>query len=203
MDDEVDFPITELVVAAAGGNAGAWAQIVTRYRPLLITVVRQFGLTPAEIDDVAQTVWLRLVEHLDALREPRALPMWIITTGRREALRYLAVERRSQPHDPSRLSLPEVDRQAAPLDEELMRAERHQALLAGMAELGTRHRQLLLLLIEDPPLPYTEISRRTGIPVGSIGPTRARAVERLRRTPSIRAWMAAEADGRSAARMKG
>lgn len=201
--DEEEFSITDLVAAAAAGDTGAWTEIVSRYRPLLITVVRKFGLTPAEVDDVAQTVWLRLVEHLDTLREPRALPMWMITTGRREALRYLSVERRAQPRDPARLSRPEEDQQAPPLDEELMRAERHQALLAGLAEVSPRHRQLLLLLVEDPPLPYVEISRRTGIPVGSIGPTRARAIERLRRTPSIRAWMSTEAGGRRTARMKG
>jgi len=197
MDDE--SPIATLVIAAAGGDARAWQELVDRYSPLLVSVIRRFRLSAAETEDVAQTVWLRLVEHLDSLREPQALPSWIVTIGRRESLRHLSTERRTKPWDPLTRDWPAggADRgdQAEP-DADLVRAERHEALLAGLAELSSRQRELLLLFMEDPPVSYAEICRRTGIPIGSIGPTRARALERLRQTPLVRDHL--EAAGRLA-----
>jgi RNA polymerase sigma factor (sigma-70 family) len=174
-----------LVAAAAQGDEGAWGEIVDRYTPLLVSVLLRFRLSSAERQDVAQTVWLRLIEHLGALREPRALPKWLITTAKREALRSATASTRMRPTDPqdeawaSRL-VTEDDQ-----DADLVRSERHAALLEGFAVLSPRQRQLLMMLSEDPPVAYAEISRRTGIPVGAIGPTRARALERLRRTPAV------------------
>lgn len=183
-DDDV---LTALVAAAARGDQAAWNEIVDRFSPLLVGVLRQCRLTPAEVEDVAQTVWLRLVERLDTLREARALPMWIITTGRREAWRQSSLGRRVLPRDPATEDWIRLPVEESVADEELFRAERHEALLAGLAELRPRERELLLLLLEDPPPSYAEISERTGIPVGGIGPTRARAIDKLRRTASIQA----------------
>ncbi|WP_410790651.1 RNA polymerase sigma factor [Kribbella sp. C-35] len=188
MEDDVS-PVTALVAAAADGDQQAWSELVSRYAPLLVSVIRRFRLTPSETEDVAQTVWLRLVGHLDSLQEPRAMPGWIVTTARREALRYLSSGRRLQPNDPLD---PEFQAIAADLDEPeegLFRAERHEVLLAGLAELPRRQRELLLLLLEDPRPSYVEITERTGIPAGSIGPTRARALERLRSSPRVRAYV--------------
>ena len=132
-------------------------------------------------------MWLRLIEHLGELREPRALPMWLITTAKREALRSAKATTRTQPTDPQAAGwASRLVTEDAP-DAELERSERHTALLEGFALLSPRQRELLTMLSEDPPVPYAEISRRTGIPVGAIGPTRARALERLRRTPSVQA----------------
>jgi RNA polymerase sigma factor (sigma-70 family) len=180
-------PIGELVSAANRGDAAAWNQLVDRYSPLLVAVIRRFRLPPEAVDDVAQTVWLRLVEHLGELREPAALPKWIMTTGRREALRHVEASRRLRPVDPLQESWTAQASAEQPAEEMVMRAQRHEALLAGLAELGSRHRQLLLLLIHDPPLSYAEISEQAGIPVGAIGPTRARALARLRQTAPIMA----------------
>jgi RNA polymerase sigma factor (sigma-70 family) len=188
MEDEVS-PVTALVAAAADGDQQAWSELVHRYAPLLVSVIRRFRLTPSETEDVAQTVWLRLVGHLDSLQEPQAIPGWIITIARREALRYLSSERRLRANDPLG---PEFQAIAADLgepDEGLYRAERHEVLLAGLAELPRRQRDLLLLLLEDPRPSYVEITERTGIPAGSIGPTRSRALERLRRSPRVRAYV--------------
>lgn len=185
-----DFSITVLVTAAAQGDEAAWNDMVDRYSPLLANVLRQCRLTPTELEDVAQTVWLRLVEHLDSLREARALPMWIITTGRREAWRHAAASRRVLLRDPAADDWLPRPADGVDPEHELIRAERHQALLAGIAELRPRERRLLLLLLEDPPLSYAEIGSRTGMPVGAIGPTRARALDKLRRTPPIQAMMA-------------
>ena len=191
--DDGDYPITWLVDAAARGDERAWQEIVARYTPLLASVIGRFRLTAAEAQDVAQTVWLRLVEHLGSLREPRALPMWIITTGRRESLHCVSGQRRVVPRDPQDpfwLANPVED---AEPDADLVRAEQHEALLAGLAELSARQRELLCLLMADPPLSYGEISQRTGIAVGSIGPTRNRALERLRQTAAITRHLADDA----------
>ena len=188
MDDEIS-PIAGLVTAASRGDQEAWRELVARYSPLLVNVIRRFGLSRAETEDVAQTVWLRMVEHLGDLREPHALPKWLITTGRREAMRHLSSGRRDWPHDPQLDGWPSVlvdDDPAEALD----RAERHQALLAGLAALPSRQRELLIMLMVDPPLPYATIGERLRIPVGSIGPTRARAIERLRQTSAMMAYQA-------------
>jgi RNA polymerase sigma factor (sigma-70 family) len=189
VDDEMP-DVTMLVAAAAGGDEAAWHEIVDRYTPLLVRVIHGYRLSAAELEDVAQTVWLRLIEQLGELREPKALPGWIVTTARREALRSARRMARVRPHDPL------DDAWSARLvsddepDAELERDARHAALLEGFALLSTRQRELLILLAEDPPPAYAEISRRTGVPIGAIGPTRARALERLRRTPSVQALVA-------------
>lgn len=184
-DDQSDVAL--LVAAAVQGDQGAWSEIVDRFTPLLVSVVLRYRLSSGELQDVAQTVWLRLIEHLGELREPRALPMWLITTAKREALRSAKATTRTQPTDPQAAGwASRLVTEDAP-DAELERSERHTALLEGFALLSPRQRELLTMLSEDPPVPYTEISRRTGIPVGAIGPTRARALERLRRTPSVQA----------------
>ena len=190
MDDDAS-PISSLVASAAGGEQEAWRELVDRYSPRLVTVIRRFRLTASETEDVAQTVWLRLVEYLGNLREPQAFPLWIITTGRRESIRYLSAQRRIRPVNPLDGMHQAVAADSSDPNENLYKVERHEALLAGLAELPARQRDLLLLLVEDPPLSYAEISAHTGIPIGSIGPTRARALERLRRTPPIRAYAAA------------
>lgn len=180
-----DYPVTLLVDAAARGDERAWREIVDRYTPLLGGVIGRFRLTRAEAQDVAQTVWLHLVEHLGALREPRALPMWIITTSKRESMRCVSGQQRVVPFDPQDPSWLATKAEDAEPEAELVRAERHEALLAGLAELPARQRELLRLLMADPPLSYEVISQRTGIAVGSIGPTRSRALERLRQTAAV------------------
>jgi RNA polymerase sigma factor (sigma-70 family) len=158
---------------------------VDRFLPLVCAIVRQHRLGEADGDDVSQTVWLRLVEHLGALREPDALPGWIRTTTRNECLRVLGARGRVRPVDPQDhggLDAVEID----VADTELLAAERRQLLREALAELPTARRDLLALLLADPPVAYEEISARLGIPVGSIGPTRARALEQLRRTRALR-----------------
>jgi RNA polymerase sigma factor (sigma-70 family) len=177
--------ISSLVREARCGDHQAWDELVHRYAPLLTGVCLRLRLSPAEAQDVAQAVWLRLVEHIAEIREPGSLPSWLATTARREGFRVMAARRRTVPHDPTDPTwLSDSTRENA--DEELIRSERRDALLSGFAELPFRQRLLLRLLSHDPPLPYAEISAETGIPIGSIGPTRARALERLRRTEPIR-----------------
>jgi RNA polymerase sigma factor (sigma-70 family) len=192
LDDE-GSTVTNLVAAAIAGDEGAWNELIDRYAPLVMSVAARHRLSDADAQDVSQVVWLRLVEHLAELREPRALPMWIITTTRNECVRLLRAARRTEPLDPFGPN-PADRRDQTPVDYAMLSAERHQALLEAMAELPERHRTLLLLLIEDPPLSYTTVSAQLGIPIGSIGPTRARAIERLRSSPTLMALLEVSRD---------
>ncbi len=143
-------------------------------------------------------MWLRLVEHLDEIREPLALPGWIATTARRECIRRTR-SRAGWCPSTRRPVLPSSSaaRASPALDEVLLADERRQALRDGLAELPADRRALLLLLLEDPPLPYREISARLGIPIGSIGPTRVRALAQLRNSAAMRAFVTTtEAQGR-------
>ncbi|MEU4777712.1 sigma-70 family RNA polymerase sigma factor [Micromonospora sp. NPDC023633] len=179
-----------LVAAACSGDELAWGELVRRYTPLVLTVIRSYGLDQVDAADVNQTVWLRAVEHLGRLRESNALPAWLITTTRRECFRLLRLGRRTQPFDPYDDS---VDGHVGasllvdPVtpDEDLLRAERQQALREAFAQLPPRCRDLLTLLMADPPVSYREIGTRLGMPVGSVGPTQARCLHKLRNCPAL------------------
>jgi RNA polymerase sigma factor (sigma-70 family) len=173
-----------LVSRAQEGDQDAWDAIVERFLPLVGAITRQHRLSLADGDDVGQTVWLRLVEHLGGLREPAALPGWIRTTARNECLRLLAARGRTRVVDPQGGGLDTITDDVT--DAELLAAERRQGLRDALAELPEGRRELLLMLLVDPPLAYEEISRRLGIPIGSIGPTRARAFAQLRDTAALR-----------------
>ncbi len=184
--------VDELVSRARAGDQASWNALVDRYLPLVNAVIARFRLSPADADDVNQTVWLRLVEHLDDLREPRALPGWLSTTCRNEALRVIRRRGRDTPTDPQGVTFERLGEDGA-FDEDLIHAERAQALRDGLLELPAGRRELLELLLTDPPISYDEISAKLGIPKGSIGPTRARALEQLRNTRAMRALVAATA----------
>ena len=179
-------PLADLVEAAARGDGNAWEELYERYTPLISSVCRRYRLAGDDADDVSQTVWLGLVQQLHRLREPSALPGWIVTTTKNEALRVIKASRRMVPSDP--MTDNRFDSATRPeLDDHLCRTDRRRALRDGLRQLRPEHRQLLLLLVADPQLSYKEISRRLGIPIGSIGPTRARCLRRLRDTTEIHA----------------
>jgi len=185
MDDGPDLPM--LVAEANLGSQIAWDCLVRRFAPLVMAVARQCGLATHDAQDVMQTVWLRLVEHLDELREPRALPGWIKVTTRHEALRQAGRANHAGPVDALTIGELIPGQSNGQPDVNLLAAERHTALLEAFAELPENHRRLLELLTVDPPLSYVDISARLGIPIGSIGPTRSRALQRLRRNPVLAA----------------
>src|SRR3954452_10999323 len=178
--------VEQLVEAARAGDAAAWDALVERYLPLVTAVIRRLRLSASDADDVNQTVWLRLVEHLDGLREPRALPGWLATTARREGLRMLKRRGREVSVDPSWSTLEIAEDRD--LGETLVEDLRSHALREAMGELSEKHRELLLVLLADPPLSYDDISARLGIPRGSIGPTRARPLAQLRSSRALRDW---------------
>jgi RNA polymerase sigma factor (sigma-70 family) len=192
-----DGTVAALVKRAGDGDEEAWSQLVERFAPLVTLVCRRFGLPEPDLLDVGQSVWLTLLEHLDDIRDARALAGWIATTTRRECLKIVARKGARQ-----RLELVgEFDVPTADLAENVTELvvleERYVALRAAFRSLSPQHQQLLLLLLSDPPMPYVEIGRRLGVPVGSIGPTRARCIERLRAHPAVRALIEPEAATRT------
>ncbi|MGL4742821.1 MAG: RNA polymerase sigma factor [Dermatophilaceae bacterium] len=181
---EPSTAVADLVAGARAGDDSCWNALVDLFLPLVRRCIGRFRLSAADASDVNQTVWLKLVEHLDDLREPRALPGWLATVARREALRLIEGRGRSLPTDPQSGAF-ETAADDADLDEVLVEEERRRELRIAIGELPDGRRELLCLLLADPPVPYEEISRRLGIPVGSIGPTRARALDQLRRSSRI------------------
>ncbi len=187
-----DPHVVALVTRASGGDQGAWHEIVDRYASLVYTICTRYRLSNHDIEDVGQNVWLLLVEQLGKLREPAALPGWLATTTARECLRVVTAankaERLGTGLDDSMMF---VDR--AVIDEEILMAERNAALRTAFAELPARCQQLLSMLLSDPPHSYTEIHAELSIPVGSIGPQRARCLDRMRRSNALAAFGEGEA----------
>jgi RNA polymerase sigma factor (sigma-70 family) len=175
------------VRAAAGGQRQAWEELVARLMPVVVAAIEESGLTGADAAEVNQTVWLRVVEWLEHLRHPAALPSWIATTTRRECLR---VQRTSQYTHPAGLH-GELHRGMEPVDpvEAALHDEQCRALRAGFAELPPRCRELLSLLLGEPSVSYRDIVERTGMRIGSIGPTQRRCLDKLRATPAVAAQL--------------
>ena len=189
-----DSSVAALVARAAGGDQGAWNEIVERYAPLVWSICTRYRLAGADIEDVGQNVWLLLVEQLRKLREPAALPGWLATTTQRECLRVLRAAGRHDRFGPMPDELPSTSGSAM-IEEEIMAAERNAALRAAFAELPAPCRQLLAMFLSDPPHSYAEISVILRIPVGSIGPQRGRCLERLRRSEGLRGFIDGESTG--------
>jgi RNA polymerase sigma factor (sigma-70 family) len=182
--------LSRLVQASAAGDEAAWNDLVRRYAPLVLAVARGHRLSAVDAQDVSQTVWLRLVEHLADLRDAEALPGWLVVTTQRESIRQLARARRVLPVDPRDDAAIHRGETQDP-DAGILQAELHQALRDGLAELPVRDQWLLQLRAADPPKAYNEISELLGMPIGSIGPTLRRCLGKLRETSAVRAYLAA------------
>jgi RNA polymerase sigma factor (sigma-70 family) len=187
-----DPAVTGLVTRARHGDKQAWDALVERYAPLIWSICRRHRLGGADAEDVGQSVWLQLVDQLDRVRDPAALPGWLATVTRRECLRVLRAVRAPLAARYAMDAETVPDEQAGTAEQELLAAERHAALREAFRDLPPSGRRLILILIQDPPVPYAEISARLGIPVGSIGPTRSRCMDKLRRHPAIAALINAD-----------
>jgi RNA polymerase sigma factor (sigma-70 family) len=182
-----DSSVSALVARARDGDQPAWNEIVERYAPLVWSICNRYRLSRQDIDDIGQTVWLLLVEQLGNIRQPAALPGWLATTTQRECLRVLRAasryDRFGSPVDNQELP----DQSAPVIEQEVIEAELHAALRTAFAGLPARCRQLLSMLLSDPPHSYAEISATVPIAIGSIGPQRARCLDKLRRSPALAA----------------
>jgi RNA polymerase sigma factor (sigma-70 family) len=192
-DDPV---VADLVTRARKGDQQAWDVLVERYSPLIWSICRHYRLSRADAEDVGQRTWLQFVNHLGAIREPAALPGWLTTTTRRECNQVVhAASGRQAAGQLLDENIP--DKQIRTAEQELLAAECHAALREAFTCLSPSRQQLMAMLIEDPPVPYTEISARLGIPVSSIGPTRRRCLDQIRHHPAIAALIKGE-DGTAA-----
>jgi RNA polymerase sigma factor (sigma-70 family) len=168
------------VRAAAAGDSAAWSALMTRFGNRVRGVAQAHGLNAHDVDDVQQATWMRLLQHIDRVREPAAIGGWLDTTARRESLRVLRRAKR-QPvleSDPQRDD--HIDDQPA-IEQEVVEAERSAALHSSVERLPDAQRALVRLLLAEPAPSYAEIAEALDIPIGSIGPTRQRSLARLRR----------------------
>jgi RNA polymerase sigma factor (sigma-70 family) len=178
--------IGRAVVAAAGGDAAAWQLLVERFSGLIWSITRAFRLASDDAADVFQTTWLLLAEHIDRINNPERVGAWLATATRRECLRCIRMSRRTIPTgDITLLEHKPVDDD--PTQEAVLRAERERqnaeqsaAIWLAAERLPEGCRRLLRILMASPPPSYAEVAAALDLPVGSIGPTRARCLERLR-----------------------
>lgn len=170
--------LAALVRGAAAGDQSSWATLVREFDGLLWAVARAHRLREADAADVVQSTWTKLLEHMARLNEPAHVGGWLATTARRECL---AILRRAQRDVLYSDDSPEQESPDAKPDEMLILSERDEALWRGFSRLRPSDQTLLRLLLAEPRPSYEEISAALDMPIGSIGPTRARALERLRR----------------------
>jgi RNA polymerase sigma factor (sigma-70 family) len=171
--------VAGLVRGAAAGDRRSWERLVDQFARLIWSITADFKLAESDAADVAQTTWLRLLEHIDRIEYPDRVGSWLAATARNECLRNLAARKRVVlAHDDEMLTgvvavEPEVD-------ERILADERDQVVRDALSRLPRRSQRLLELLMADPPTSYAEISSEMGLPVGSIGPTRGRCLAQLR-----------------------
>ena len=168
--------IAKIVEAAAGGDQRAWDGLIGEFAGLIWAIARAHRLGDADAADVAQATWLRLFENLGRLHDPGRVGAWLATTARRECLRILRASARSLPVGDE---LP--DRECSDLrpGDALIAGERDRALWRSFSGLRASDQALLRLLVADPAPAYDEIASALNMPIGSIGPTRQRALRRL------------------------
>lgn len=169
---------SELVSLCLKGDGQAWASLITRYRRLIYSIPVRFSFSPADSSDVFQDVCLKLLEHLQDLKDESKVSAWLITTTTRQCIHTKSMKYRTTGTDE------EMDEPADPsenLEEVRIQAEQQQTVRDAVEQLPGRCKALIEMLYFDPrALNYEEISATLGMPVASIGPTRARCLDKLR-----------------------
>jgi len=175
----------ELVAACLNGDHQAWESLIVRYQRLIYSIPVKARLSSDDAADIFQSVCLKLLENLSTLRDHEKIASWLITTTTRECWRTSARQRRDNPAPPVDDDFDptaEIASEGPLADEQIQLIEQQQALRSGLESLPERCRRLLeMLFYQKDDLSYAEISRRTRMPVSSIGPTRARCLEKLKK----------------------
>jgi RNA polymerase sigma factor (sigma-70 family) len=172
--------VGELLSRVRGGDATAWATLTARYTGLLWSVSRGLRMSEPDAADAVQTTWLRLLENLDAVRDPQRLGGWLATTTRRECYAIRRRATRVRPGTPGPQDWDELVGDDGPVDGNLLRDERDAALWHAFNALKPQCQSLLRVLMTDPVPSYAEVSAALDMAIGSIGPTRRRCLECLR-----------------------
>jgi RNA polymerase sigma factor (sigma-70 family) len=175
--------LTNLVRCAAEGDSDAWNQLVERFAGMVWAVARSYRLNASDAADVSQTTWLRLVQHLDRIEQPERVGAWLAITARHEALRVARQASRQLPIG-DHIIIDLVAEDGVSNDDALLANERARELWALVMRLPARCQLILRLLTADPPLSYRDLGEALDMPIGSIGPTRARCLEHLRKIAS-------------------
>jgi RNA polymerase sigma factor (sigma-70 family) len=182
-----------LVARCLRGEEAAWALFLERYGRLIYATILKVGLPAVEQEEAFQETVMAVFRQLGRLRENDRLVSWIVGIAWRQAINRIRArgrERRYTEMDDGQVSILEAMPGDLPPDQTRLALERAQHAREGMAALPERCRRLLqYLFYEDPPPDYAEISRREGIPIGSLGPTRARCLEKLRTYFEGRRWL--------------
>jgi RNA polymerase sigma factor (sigma-70 family) len=178
--------LIHIVDLAKDGDRQAMAALVDRHQGVVWRATADMGLSPEDRQDVFAATFCRLFEHLGAIREPVKLPGWLATTARNEVRQVLRAKRRTQPREEIEPGEPVL---IGGLDEAMLDGELRNALGAAFLRLRQPCQELLRLTTAVPSISYEQISELTGIPLGSIGPTRQRCLEHLRRAPELRPFM--------------
>ncbi len=171
--------VATLVRRAAEGDRRAWERLVSQYERLIWSITVEFKLVESDAADVAQTTWLRLLEHIDRIEYPDRVGSWLAATARNECLRSLAARKRVVLSDDD-TELGNAQVHGPDIDERLLADERDQTVREALSHLPRRWQRLLEMLMADPPASYADISDELELPIGSIGPTRGRCLARLR-----------------------
>jgi RNA polymerase sigma factor (sigma-70 family) len=175
---------TELVERAKHGEESAWRDLVRRLERVVWKAVNMSTDDEQVRLDAAAATWLRLAENLAAIRDPERLPGWMVTTARREVVAHF---RRNRLVLDDRLSLREAPATESDPAERLLEHDLREALRSAFRKLSEECQELLtLLVLADPPPSYDAVEAQLGRPRGSLGPTRARCLERLRQMPELR-----------------
>lgn len=168
---------------ARSGDLGAWESLVRGFDNVLRGVARSYRLSEYDVADVVQQTWLRCLEHVHEIRDPLCFPSWLMMICRRESLRALRAAGRSLPFDHTEAGsvlAAAADENPGP-DVQAAESDHARRLHAAVRELPRRQQQVILAMIGQGGRGYSTIAGDLGVPVGSLGPTRARALQRLRR----------------------
>lgn len=168
----------ELFQRVADGEPAAWSTFVERFGPLVHAICGRTGVSKGDREDVAQTIWVKLLRHAEHLRCPSSLPGWVATTAKRECWRHVSRSRRASD---ALQDAADSEREPAPAPEaDLAQLETAQRVRDAVARLDGRCARLLTALFLSPSTPsYQDLAKDFGVPIGSLGPTRQRCLARL------------------------
>lgn len=170
---------TALLRRVAERDESAWRELVDRNNAMVWGTARAYSSSVADAEDVYQATWLILAENLDRLREPEALPGWLVTTARRESIRLAKARQRESPVGLGNVVIDSPDHCDGP-ENKVLRSMMASRLWQAFAQLPQRCQQLLRIVAVAPETSYAQVSESLGLPRGSIGPKRRRCLTSLR-----------------------
>jgi RNA polymerase sigma factor (sigma-70 family) len=180
-----DLTLTELATAARSGDAVAWDQLARRVQNVAWKVINSYRLEQADAEDAFAAAMFRLADNFDRIRDPERIPGWLATTARNEVMSIFRTQKRVElTDDPVGTVIDGTD-----LDRQLLLDELQRAVRSSLRKLSKTCQQLLRLLTADPPMPYEQIGEFLEMPHGTIGPTRARCLEALRKQPALQRYL--------------